>query len=123
MLSARTAVAITISIVPLQIARRLLYSTLLGYRIANGAKIGFLTIIAVDRAEIGVATFGMFNRFVGPYSLTVGTGTSIARGNVFFCGRWAKEEKFRGEKYERFCNIGEHCVITSAHLIDTTGGF
>ena len=122
MVNPKTALAIAVSIVPLAIARRLLYSSLFGYRIAPGAKIGFLTIIAVEGADIEAGIIGRANKFIGPYHLSIGRGTSIGRANEFLCGRWVKEERFRDEKYERFCHIGDDCVITSAHKLDATGG-
>jgi acetyltransferase-like isoleucine patch superfamily enzyme len=115
--------AMAISIFPLQRARRLLYRAILGYHIDQHAKIGFMTIIAVDSAEIEAVKVGMFNKFVGPYNLIIKKGTSIGRSNEFCCGRWVTEGSFISNHYERFCHIGENCVLTQSHYIDTTGGF
>lgn len=115
--------AIAISLCPLNCARRLLYRLLLGYRIDRRAHIGFMTVIAVDSATIESVTIGMFNKFVGPYNLIVRRGTTIGRSNEFTCGRWVTESRFAQTRYERFCHIGEDCVLTRSHYIDTTGGF
>lgn len=82
-----------------------------------------MTVIAVDNATIESVTIGMFNKFIGPYSLVLRKGTTIGRSNEFMCGSWVTESRFAQTPYERFCHIGEDCVITRSHFIDTTGGF
>lgn len=122
MLDIKLLTALAISVVPHHRVRRLLYQTLLGYRIDRDATIAFLTVIAVDKATIEAVNIGRFNRFIGPYELVIKKGTSIGRSNEFYCGRWVTEGRFAHSGYERFCRIGENCVITRSHYFDTTGG-
>ncbi len=122
MLNVKLIVAIAISLLPLNQVRRLLYRVLLGYSIDQNSKIAFATVIAVDSATIEGVNIGMFNRFIGPYSLLIKKGTSIGRSNEFYCGGWAAEHRFSKNGYERFCHIGEDCLITRSHYFDTTGG-
>lgn len=119
----RLLVSAGISLCPLNWMRRLLYQLLLGYKIDRKAHIGFMTIIAVQNADIEVVNIGMFNKFVGPYDLTIKKGTSIGKDNEFSCGQWVTEQRFQQSGYGRFCKIGEDCVVTRSHYIDTTGGF
>lgn len=112
-----------ISAMPIGCLRRILYRACFGYRIAQGAKIGFMSVIAVDSADIGAASIGMFNQFIGPFHLKIGTGVSIGKHNEISCGAWVAENQFAGEGYARTCVIGDGCRITSCHLIDATGGF
>ncbi len=122
MLNVKVVVAIAISLIPLNQVRRLLYRVLFGYSIDPNSKIAFATVIAVDSATIEGVNIGMFNRFIGPYSLLIKKGTSIGRSNEFYCGGWAAERRFAENGYERFCHIGEDCVVTRSHYFDTTGG-
>ncbi|WNM57993.1 acyltransferase [Candidatus Nitrospira allomarina] len=115
--------AIIISVVPVEYMRRLLYKTLLGYSIDNNSRIGFMTIIAVDSADIRAANIGKFNKFVGPYRLRIGAGASMGRDNVISCGAWVAEKRFAKDGYGRFCHLGNGSVVTSSHFIDPTGGF
>lgn len=101
----------------------MLYRAFFGYRIAKEAKIGFMSVIAVDSAEIGAANIGMFNQFIGPFHLKIGTGVFIGKSNVISCGVWAAERQFADEGYARTCVIDDGCHITSCHFIDSTGGF
>lgn len=122
MFSIKLFVAMVISVFPLSRVRRLLYQAIAGYRIDRNATIGFMTVIAVDSATIEAVNIGMFNRFIGPYSLYIKKGTSIGRSNEFYCGGWTTERRFAENGYERFCHIGEDCVVTRYHYFDTTGG-
>lgn len=123
MARARILLAIIVSMVPMRCVRHILYRTFFGYRIAKEAKIGFMSLIAVDSAEIGAASIGMFNKFLGPYHLRIGAGASIGKSNEISCGAWVTENKFDCEDYARSCEIGDGCVVTSFHFIDSTGGF
>jgi acetyltransferase-like isoleucine patch superfamily enzyme len=119
----KPVLALLISLVPVPLARRMLYSVVFGYRIARQARIGFMCVIAVDRAEIDAAQIGRFNKFIGPYHLKIGKGTTIGKSNEVYCGSWAKEQQHLGKAYARYCHIGDNCVVTSSHHIDATGGF
>lgn len=123
MKKARLLLAILISIVPIPCMRRLLYQTFFGYVIDKHARIGFMSIIEVESAEIRAANIGMFNKFVGPYRLRIGVGASMGRDNVISCGAWVAEERFACESYARYCHLEDGCVVTSSHFIDPTGGF
>ncbi|MGC4097159.1 MAG: hypothetical protein QM706_08585 [Nitrospira sp.] len=123
MANSKALCALIISAMPMECMRRMLYRACFGYRIAKEAKIGFMSMIAVDSAEIGAANIGMFNRFIGPFHLKIGTGVIIGKSNVISCGAWAVEKQFAEEGYARTCVIGDGCRITSDHFIDSTGGF
>lgn len=106
--------AVVAAIMPTRGLRVWAYRVLCGYQIKRGATIGFGTLIAVRRAEIGYASIGRFNRFSGPFDLTIGDAARIGSRNTFACGDLA---------YERFCRIGPHTLITSGHFFDVVGGF
>ncbi len=94
--------------------RVLAYRLLCRYQIKRGATIGFGTLIAVRHAEIGSASIGRFNRFSGPFDLTIGDRARVGSRNTFLCGDL---------EYERFCRIGPDTLISSGHYFDVAGGF
>lgn len=102
------------AIMPTRGLRVWAYRVLCGYQITRGAAIGFGTLIAVRHAEIGCASIGRFNRFRGPFDLTIGDAARIGSRNTIVCGDL---------EYERFCHIGPHTLITSGHYFDVVGGF
>lgn len=119
----RKTIASMISLVPSNRTRVLLYRKLLGYTISPKARIGLLTVINVQQVEIGHARIGKKNTFQGPFSLTIGNGTKIGESNIFECGNWILEERFKHKNFHAFITIGERVLITSRHYFDASGGF
>lgn len=120
MLKFRLVLAALISIVPIN-ALRVMGYRLLGYRITG--RIGFGTVIAVSGARIENASIGIFNLFVGPMQVEIGSGASIGNRNTFSCGFWTTQEQYREKKYARALQIGANTLITSGHYFDVAGSF
>lgn len=118
----KVAVAVLISILPLNTLRVLGYKLLFGYRI-DKSRIGFGTIVAVDDATITNARIGFFNLFIGPLRIKIGEGASIRDRNTFSCGFWVLREENRNLNYARTLDIGAHTLITSGHYFDAAGTF
>jgi acetyltransferase-like isoleucine patch superfamily enzyme len=118
----KVAVAILVSLLPLNALRVLGYRLFFGYRIV-GSNIGFGTIIAVDGATITNTRIGFFNLFIGPLRLTIGEGASIRNRNSFVCGYWVLREENRKMNYTRTLEIGASTLITSNHYFDIAGTF
>ena len=76
-------ISLFISLMPLNFLRILLYRFINGYQISLAAKIGFGTIIMVDKAIIGRVSIGKRNRFQGPSSLQIKDGARIGSFNAF----------------------------------------
>lgn len=119
----KLVIATIISLIPLNILRIFLYRLLLKYDICLTAKIGILTIIAVEKVTIKNSRIGKINRFVGPFSLKIDEGANIESRNEFLCGDWVLEDRFNNSNYLRNCKIGKNTLITTLHYIDTVGGF
>jgi acetyltransferase-like isoleucine patch superfamily enzyme len=109
-----------IAFMPGNSLRTSLYRIVCRYRIAHGARIGFGSIIAVDKAEIDDATIGRFNRFQGPYTLRIQDGSKIGDRNSFDCGVWSLAEPVPVSSH---CYLGANTLITGNHYIDVTKGF
>lgn len=116
-------IAIVISLMPFNFFRIILYRLLLRYEISFSSKIGIFTIIAINSAKINNSYIGCFNRFRGPFTLEINSGTHIGDKNEFICGDWVCEREFMHSEYVKKCKIGENTRITTLHFIDTTGGF
>lgn len=119
----RVLIALLIGLVPLNALRRLLYRAVFRFRIAPGARIGFGTILAPEKATIGRARIGRFNRFLGPFSLEIEDGATIGPSNTFECLFGIAAPQFRVFKLGRYCRIGANSTVTTAHFVDTTAGF
>lgn len=120
MLKFKILLATLICIVPINALRVLAYR-LLGYKISG--RIGFGTVIAVSEARIENCKIGLFNLFVGPMKVEIGTGASIGDRNTFSCGFWTMREQYQNSKYARSLQIGAHTVVTSGHYFDVAGSF
>ena len=118
----KVAIAVFISILPVNFLRVMAYRLLLGYRIAK-ARIGFGTVIVVDEASIANAKIGFFNLFMGPMKIRIGERASIGNRNTFSCGYWVLQEQYKDHNYTRSLEIGEKALITSSHYFDTAGTF
>ena len=121
MLKLKLVLAALVSILPIN-ALRVLGYRLLGYRI-QGARIGFGTLIAVSKANLGACKIGAFNLFVGPMRVEIGKGVSLGYGNIFSCGFWTIRKEHKEKGYARSLKIGAGALITSGHYFDLAGAF
>ncbi|MEE4207751.1 MAG: hypothetical protein V2I43_00610 [Parvularcula sp.] len=90
--------------------------------VGRSARIGFGCRIAVERLTIGDnVTIGRFNRFVGPVSVMIGSGTRIGARNHIGCSSWVSEKRYAQEGYARTMRLGSDCLVTDNHLFDCAG--
>jgi len=115
----KIVLAALISLFPLNGLRMLGYR-LLGYKI-QAAKIGFGTIIAVDKAMIESCKIGPFNIFVGPMEIHIQPGAAIGNRNEFICGYWVLRDEYKDYHYARRLEICDDALITSRHYFDLSG--
>ena len=111
-----------ISIMPTSILRVFLYRNIFGYRISKSF-LGWNTFILVQQADLTECHIGKNNKFIGPIKMTIKKGAIIAEGNIFQCGWWTLNEKFKSAKYDRCLVIGADSLITSNHYFDIVGSF
>ena len=122
-LKRRMLVSLFISVVPSNTARVVLHRVINRYKIAPGARIGMFTILACDQATIGRATIGMFNRFLGPFSLELEDGVTTGWFNLFECLFDITDSRFSAFGFKRACTIGKNVSVGENHFIDATDGF
>jgi acetyltransferase-like isoleucine patch superfamily enzyme len=118
----KIALAALISFLPVNSLRVLGYRLFFRYQI-SGSRLGFGTVIAVDRATISNARVGFFNLFIGPMAVRIAGGSSIGNRNTFSCGYWVLQEQYRESNYTRTLDIGADALITSNHHFDVAGTF
>lgn len=118
----KVALAILVSVLPLNSLRVLGYRLLFGCRI-DKSRIGFGTIIAVDEFAVTKSKIGFFNQFIGPIKVKIAEGASIGNRNAFSCGYWVLREENRNLSYARTLDIGADTLITSDHHFDVAGKF
>lgn len=118
----KVALAVLVSILPLNILRVLGYRLLFGYRIEH-SRIGFGTIIAVDEFSLSRSRIGFLNQFIGPIKVNIAEGASIGNRNVFSCGYWVLREDNKAMNYARTLDVGADTLITSGHHFDVAGEF
>lgn len=117
--------SLLISLLPFNAGKILLHRAINGYHISLSARIGFGAVLAVDKADIAKANVLRFNRFEGPFELTIEDGAVIRPSNRFMCLFGATKKDSNGNPLypNRRCRIGTRAHITERHYIDTTGGF
>ena len=120
MLKVKIGLAALISILPIN-ALRVFGYRLLGYRISG--RIGFGTVIAVSEVRIETCKIGVFNLFIGPMKVKIGTSASIGNFNIFSCGFWTIQEQNQDKNYARSLQIGASTLITSGLYLDAAGSF
>jgi acetyltransferase-like isoleucine patch superfamily enzyme len=116
----KVALALLVSILPLNALRVLGYRLLFGYRI-DGSRIGFGTLIAVDEFSSSKSKIGFFNLYIGPMTIRIAEGASIGNRNTFSCGYWVLREENRNLNYARTLDMGADTLITSSHHFDIAG--
>ena len=118
----KLALAVLVSLLPLNALRVLGYRVLFGYTITE-SRLGFGTVILVDKLEIERAQIGLFNLFVGPMRVVIGKGASIGNRNTFSCGYWVLRDQYKESHYARTLQLGKNVLITSGHYFDVAGTF
>lgn len=111
-----------ISIMPTSRLRVFLYRNIFGYHI-NNSILGWNTVILVSQANLNGCCIGRKNKFTGPIDITIKKGAIIGERNIFQCGWWTLEEKFKKAGYDRNLIIGVDSLITSNHYFDIVGSF
>ncbi len=115
----RLIAAALIALVPVNALRLLLFRRLLGYRIAPGARIGPLTLIACRTVVLGPrASIGRLNVFKGDFALEAGADLFVGNSNVFICP-WALVDRGRG--YVGELRFGDGCLVNERHYLDVHG--
>ena len=116
----RILTAVLVSLLPINSLRVLGYRWLFGYQIA-GSRIGFGTVIAVDKVNITKAKLGLFNLFIGPITVRIAGGASVGYRNTFSCGYWVRQEQYKISNYTRTLELGADTLVTSNHHFDLSG--
>lgn len=131
-----------IGLMPTNILRCFLYSTIFSYRI-DKSFIGWKTVIIaknvcltecyigsnnrfIGQNQITIkkrTNIGGNNRFIGPMSILIKEGASIEGNNAFICGWWTENSHFNDANYARNLEIGKDTLITSSHYFDIAGLF
>jgi len=104
-----------ISLLPLNILRVLAYKVLFNYQL-QGAKIGWFTLINIEKLTIKNASIGSFNFCSGPLKLTMLSGSRMGSLNYIKC---VKRPTTFSSKRHFF--IEENVTITTHHLFDVLG--
>lgn len=117
LLTRRRAIAEVISVLPSNRLRCWLYRSLLGYDIRR-SRIGWGTVIAVDRVSMEGALLSRYNKIVGPLELIMENRASIGSRNEVVCGRWAIDADHERFGYRRRIVIGENVLITDKVFFD-----
>ena len=95
---------------------------LLGAHLPRGTRIGRGSVIACSAFHAGHGgTIGRNNTFTGPFSITLGDGVFIGRGNRFDCGEAAACPSKAAMGYARAMQIGNDVLIHEGHFFDVYG--
>lgn len=108
-----------ISRVPFNQVRCMLYRLFFGYSI-TGTRLGFGSLIVVEKADLRNCLVRRFNRFIGPMTVSC-EGATIGSHNIFYCGDWTASTEFENNKYERTLLIEPDTQITNHHYFDIAG--
>lgn len=122
-MTTRTALIWAIACTPSKGLRRWLYRRLPGYAVDRSARIGWLSVIDVQRLSMGPgSSIGFGCRITGPMDLVMGEGASFGGGNRVDCGRWFAEFDSVDAPYAREFVLGASAMVTGNHYFDATGG-
>lgn len=105
-----------IATLPLNCLRCWAYARI-GYTVKN-CRIGWRSVIAVERAILDTALISRFNKIVGPLTLIMEKHAAIGSRNEIICGNWAIDADHQQFSYARTLVMEEHSLITSQHMID-----
>lgn len=118
----RTLMALTISLLPSNGLRVLLYRLLMGYRIGPGSRIGVMTVIACESFHAGRGvSIGRSNRFIGPVRVELGDKVIIGRFNQVICGASAADPAKAAMNYARRFVLGDKVLVNDSHYFDAYG--
>ena len=80
--------------------------------------LAFRRRIAADKLAIGDnVTIGRLNCFVGPVSVTIGSGTQIGAGNRIGCSDWVSEKTYDALRRAWTRRRNRNCLLTDHHLV------
>jgi acetyltransferase-like isoleucine patch superfamily enzyme len=96
-----------------------LYRLFFGYSITK-TRLGFGSVIVVDRAQLANCSIGRFTTFIGPMTVRC-EGSRIGFHNKFYCGDWTASAEFKDNNYERTFLIEPGSQITNNHYFDVAG--
>jgi acetyltransferase-like isoleucine patch superfamily enzyme len=114
--------AAVIAVVPSAALRRLLYRSMMGFKLPASSSIGIFTLMAVPSAEIGEqVSIGPLNIFKGPFAVTIGAQTRIGRNNRFFSSWKIVQDRFADRHYAPRLQIGKKALILNDHFFDIYG--
>ena len=118
----RRLLALLIAHTPTSALRRAFYTLLMGYRFGAGTRLGWGSVIAVDRFSAGAdMTLRRGNRFIGPITVELGDRTFIGRANRIDCGDAAADAKVAHMGYSRRFVTGADTLINEGHRFDVLG--
>jgi len=115
----RLLAAHVISVVPLSKVRCMLYRLFFGYSITR-TRLGFGSIILVDKADLKNCSIGRYTKFTGPMTVSC-EGSVIGPHNIFYCGDWTASTEFEDKDYERTLLIEPNTKISNRHYFDVAG--
>lgn len=98
-----------------------LYRFFFKYQIID-TYIGYGTEIYVESFHCERARLGENNRFRGSMRVFISPDVTVASGNVFDCGDWAKDKDPAGtERYARTLIFSEGVKVSHDHFFDVVG--
>jgi acetyltransferase-like isoleucine patch superfamily enzyme len=114
--------SLIVSLAPLNAIRVAALRLIPNVTLGQSVRIGWGCWFAVERLAIGDnVTIGRFNRFVGPVSIFIGSGSQIGARNRFGCSGWVGDKRYTEQGYARTMRIGSDCLVTDNHLFDCAG--
>jgi acetyltransferase-like isoleucine patch superfamily enzyme len=114
--------SLIVSFAPLNAIRVAVLRVMPQVTLGQSVRIGWGCRIAVDRLQVGDnVTIGRLNRFVGPVSIMIGSGTQIGARNRIGCSSWVSEKRYAEQGYARTMRVGPNCLVTDDHLFDCAG--
>ena len=115
-------VALLISLIPLGSMRRFFYRVLMGYTIPASSRIGFMSVIAVSKFQLGKGVqIGILNLFKGPIEVRIGDNSRIGKLNKFTCAWHIMQAKFSSMNYTPILDFGKSTLVLDEHFFDVYG--
>ncbi|WP_139326320.1 acyltransferase [Azonexus hydrophilus] len=115
-------VAVIIAIAPFSAIRKLLYKIIFGYSFGANVQLGYLNVIHVPKFVVGSnSKFASFNLFKGPFTVSIGDGVRIGRGNIFTAAWSILNDKFKNKNYKRELQLCDDVLVLDSHFFDVYG--
>ena len=111
-------IAVCISLLPLNVLRVFAYKKIFKYEILS-SRIGFRTIIIVEKVKLKNSVIGAHNKLIGPMNVVI-TNAKIGSYNIFNCPDWSSK---KSEEYLRHLFIKDNAFIANYHYLDIAGQF